>query len=102
MDQQATTAARTDIDPVERDRGPIDRELGNAYQEIATLSELVTELDRRTKAVQTADHGDHASPERAADDSEVLSPIARAVREQHDQVERINNYLRTILSALQT
>lgn len=107
MDGQGqTTAAMPYLhehgDPVERDRGPIDRELADAYSEIATLSELVTELDRRTKAVQTSEHGGYATPDRAADDPEVLSPVARAVREQHDQVAQINDHLRTILSALQT
>ena len=103
MDAGQTTATARAIDPVERDvQAPIDRELGEAYTEIATLSDLVHELDRRTKAVQAEDRGDFASPTEDRPAPAELSPVARAVREQHDQVAQINNHLRTILAALQT
>ncbi len=103
MDQeQTTTAARAiEAEPV-RDMAPIDLELASQYQEIATLSELVMELDRRTQPAQSPDRRDYASPEEDRPAPSDLSPIARAVREQHDQVAQINNQLRSIVAGLQT
>lgn len=93
------TAVRIDTDP----SGPIQDELARAYSAIATLTELTDELDRRTYSVQQMnDRAEYASPEQAADDPVPLCSVARAVREQSDQVEQISNRVRTILSALQT
>lgn len=101
MDQVAS--ATIDLEATAQREGPVHDELARAYSNINTLSELVMELDRRTQTVQSPERGDYASPvdgdPRAP---EMLSPVARAVREQSDQVEQISNQLRSILSALQT
>lgn len=110
MDQGQTIAASRHDELVERDRSPIDRELAAVYEEISVLSELVAELDRRTKPLQAPDHGAYATPQDGSDDPVAPSPawwpapppVVRTIREQHHMVEQINDQLRTILSALQT
>jgi hypothetical protein len=102
MDAAQTTAARPELAEQEAVReSPIHQELARAYHEIAQLDELVQVLDKRLTDVQSPERGDYGSPS-ADGDPMPLSPIARAVREQSDQVLTVSNRLRSILSALQT
>ncbi len=81
----------------------LDTELGRTYTEIATLSELVEALDRRTHSVQRPDRSGFAAPTDPEQfPADELSPAARAVREQGDQVQVIANLVRTIIGSLQT
>lgn len=106
MDAGQPTATRPELvaresEPAEVRESPIHQELARAYHEIAQMNELVQVLDERTHDVQSPKRGDYGTPDEGADPMP-LSPIARAVREQSDQVLTISNRLRSILSALQT